>query len=142
MDASERLSIERACERLVVAYSHLIDFGEAGRVGELFTEDGVWESAEATMRGRQQITAGFGRRQANAGRRSRHVCTNIAVDVVSAVEATGVCYFSLYRADGVDGPVAPLDGPAIVGDYRDRFVRTEEGWRIAHRAANAAFVRR
>lgn len=142
MDELERLAIERSCERLVVAYSHLIDFGEASRVAELFTDDGVWESAEATMQGRAGIAEGFGRRQANTGRRSRHVCTNLAVDVVSATEATGLCYFTLYRADNVSGPTATLEGPEIVGEYRDRFVLTDDGWRIVHRQASAGFVRR
>jgi hypothetical protein len=137
--------VERAYSRLVSAYSHRIDFGEAARVADLFTEDGVWESAEATMRGREQIAAGFGRRQANTGRRSRHVCTNLAVvSLVSEDEAEAVCYFTLYRADGVDGDrAAPLDGePVIVGDYHDRLVRTaDDGWRFAHRRAVAAFQR-
>jgi hypothetical protein len=141
VEAVEQLLIERACERLIVAYSHFIDFGEAGRVGELFTADGVWESPEATMRGQEQVTAGFGRRQANAGRRSRHVCTNVAIDIVGPDEAKGVCYFSLYRADGVGEGAAPLDGPVMVGEYRDRFVRTADGWRIAHRVASVGFAR-
>ena len=142
MDDLERLLAERACESLIVSYSHLIDFGEAGRVAELFTDDGIWESAETTMRGREQIAAGFGRRQANTGRRSRHVCTNVAIDVESATEAQGVCYFTLYRADNVEGPVASVEGPEMVGEYRDRFVRTADGWRIAHRRATAGFLRR
>jgi ketosteroid isomerase-like protein len=142
MDDVERLLIERECERLIVAYSHLIDMGEAARVAELFTEDGVWESADATMRGRAQIHAGFGRRQDNTARRSRHVCTNVAVAVTSATEATGLCYFTLYRADGVDTATAPVEGPEIVGEYRDAFVRTDDGWRIARRTASAGFVRR
>lgn len=141
MDDLARFTIERACEQLIVAYSHLIDFGEAGRVGELFSDDGVWESAEARMGSRVEITAGFGRRQANAERRSRHVCTNVAIDVVSPTEANGVCYFTLYRADGVKGPVAPVEGPEMVGQYRDRFVLTPDGWRIAYRKAEAAFIR-
>lgn len=135
-----RAGAERACERLVVAYSHLIDGGEAARVGELFTEDGVWESAEVTMTGRDQITAGFSRRQANAGRRSRHVCTNLAIDVLSDTAASGRCYFTLWRADDVAGPVAFVSGAEMVGDYSDTFVLTDAGWRIRHRVATAAFV--
>ena len=37
MDPIERLLAERECERLVYAYCHLIDHGEAGEVGDLFT---------------------------------------------------------------------------------------------------------
>lgn len=37
MDPSEHFAIERECERLVVTYTHLVDFGEADRIAELFT---------------------------------------------------------------------------------------------------------
>jgi ketosteroid isomerase-like protein len=142
-DDDDVAEVEQAYARLVAAYSHRIDFGDAASVADLFTDDGVWESPELTMAGRDRIRAGFGRRQANAARRSRHVCTNLAVEVVGADVAEGVCYFTLYRADGVEPDrAAPLDsGPVIVGDYHDRLVRTAEGWRIAHRRATAAFQR-
>lgn len=135
------LSALRDCESLVVAYSHHIDMDEAAKVAALFTEDGVWESAEATMEGRDQIAAAFEQRQANAGRRSRHVCTNVAVTLTSADTADGLCYFTLYRADGVEGAVVFDTVPAMVGEYRDRFRRTSDGWRIAHRTATAGFIR-
>ena len=141
MTEAEQLLIERACERLITAYSHLIDGGEAARVADLFTADGVWESADARFDGGPAIAQAFSRRQANAGRRSRHVCTNVAVEVGSADEATGHCYFTLYRVDGVEaGRPAHTTTPAMVGDYADRFVRTADGWRFAHRRASAAFL--
>ena len=68
------------------------------------------------------------------------MCTNVLVDVTSPSQAVGLCYFTLYRADGVDGAVAPMTGPAMVGEYRDRFVLTDEGWRIAHRTASVGFA--
>ena len=137
----DELSAIHACERLIVAYTHLIDMGEAAKVAELFTDDGVWESAEATMEGREQIAAGFGRRQANTGRRSRHVCTNVSVTLTSSDRAEGLCYFTLYRADDVDAAVVFDTVPTMVGEYRDRFRRTPDGWRIEHRTATAGFIR-
>lgn len=143
METADRDAIDRECSRLVVAYSHFIDFGEAARVAELFAADGVWESIENTMRGQEEIRRGFGERQRNATRASRHVCTNLAVDVIDADTAEGLVYFTLFRHDGdTGGRPAPLNGPLMVGQYRDRFVRTADGWRIAHRKAEAAFVRR
>ena len=112
-----------------------------GNVADLFTEDGVWESSERRLGNREEIAASFIRRQANTGRRSRHVCTNVAFEVISVDVVHGVSYYSLYREDDVEGETAELEGPAMVGDYRDRFVRTPDGWRIAHRRATAAFVR-
>jgi ketosteroid isomerase-like protein len=141
MTETDRLVIERACERLIAAYGHLIDGGEAARVADLFTADGVWESPEARFDGRDAIGEAFSRRQANASRRSRHVCTNVAVEVVSPDEATARCYFTLYRADGIDpGRPASTTVPVMVGDYVDRFVRTSDGWRFAQRRASVAFL--
>jgi hypothetical protein len=34
MDETARLLAERACERLVTQYCHLVDHGEAARVGQ------------------------------------------------------------------------------------------------------------
>ncbi len=142
MNGSDRLEIERACERLVTAYCHHVDHGEASRVAELFTEDGVWASPEATMSGRDQLEKGFAQRQANEARMSRHVCNNFLCDVVDADHATGVVYLTLYRHDGEVGRrISPLEGPAMVGEYRDTFVRTSDGWRISRREIAVDFVR-
>ena len=135
------LADEQACARLIAQYARFVDSGEAARVAELFTPDGVWESAEARMAGRAEIAKGFMRRQKQADRVSRHVCTNVLIDVVSEDEAVGRCVFTLYRADGIDpGSIARTTTPAMVGDYVDRFVRTAEGWRFSHRRAEAAFL--
>lgn len=55
--------------------------------------------------------------------------------------ATGVVYLTLYRHDDPDdAAVRPAEAPAIVGEYRDRFVRTPEGWRFARREVRVDFV--
>lgn len=140
---SERLLIERECERLVTAYCHYVDHGEASRIAELFTDDGVWKSPEATMSGRAEIERGFATRQANHARMSRHVCNNFLCTVIDADTAEGVVYLTLFRHDGEEGRrVSPLDGqPQVVGEYRDRFARTPAGWRFARREVWVSFTR-
>lgn len=134
------LDVRVACEDLVTAYAHFIDLGDAAAVADLFTDDGVWHGGNVHMEGGAEIKAGFGRRAAT-DRRSAHVCTNLAVTSDGPDAADGVCYFTLYRHDGGDpGTPAPLAGPAMVGVYRDRFVRTDAGWRFASRVAEARFV--
>ncbi|MFI4974825.1 MAG: nuclear transport factor 2 family protein [Caulobacterales bacterium] len=141
MDDLQRLMIERACERLVAQYCHFVDHGQAGRVPELFSEDGVWASPDNTMTGRDAIAAGFRRRQENAGRLSRHVCSNLLIEVVDAERATGCVYLTLYRHDGEAGRrAAPAAAPSIVGEYRDTFVRTPEGWRFSRRDIGVTFT--
>lgn len=143
MDENQKIMIERECERLVTAYCHHVDHGEAERIAELFSEDGVWTSAEATMDGQEAIRKAMAIRQANTARMSRHVCNNFLLDIIDADHAEGTVYLTLYRHDGKEGrSLSLLDGPAMVGEYRDRFVRTEEGWRISHREIVVDFLRR
>jgi len=141
MDDLQRMLIERECQRLVAQYCHVIDHGEAERVAELFSEDGVWAGPGTRMQGNDQVREGFALRQANAGRMSRHVCNNLLIDVIDEDHAAGVVYLTLYRHDGEVGrSVSPLDGPVVVGEYRDRFVRTNRGWRFSERITRVSFV--
>lgn len=142
MDDQSHMEIEWACHKLVTAYCHYVDHGEASRIADLFTEDGVWTSPENTMTGKDQIKKGFQAREDNKARMSRHVCNNFLLNKVSENEAEGVVYLTLFRHDGKeDRRVSPLTGPEIVGEYRDRFVRTDQGWRIARRETVVSFVR-
>jgi uncharacterized protein (TIGR02246 family) len=143
-DAIHRLLDERACERLVIDYTHFVDLGEAARIADLFTDDGVWEADGVRMDGRDAIRAGFGARQRVTRRTSRHVCTNLAVTLTGPDEATGLSYLVNYRHDSKTGTAelpAPVGHPKFVGEYHDRFVRTADGWRIAHRRCTLSFVR-
>ncbi|MEM7342293.1 MAG: nuclear transport factor 2 family protein [Actinomycetota bacterium] len=142
-EAMQRLIDERACARLVIRYTHLVDFGDAPSIADLFTADGVWRTDEFAMEGQHAIRAGFERRQGVTRRQSRHVCTNVIIDV-NGDEATGLCYLVNYRHDSTTGVAekpAPADVPKFVGEYHDRFVRTAAGWRIADRYCDIAFVR-
>jgi SnoaL-like domain len=142
MDDIQRMLIERACERLVTEYCHFVDHGEAAKIADQFTEDGVWASGRTVRNGRAEIAAAFSNRQNNAARISRHVCCNLLVNVIDENNATGVVYLTLYRHDGEPGRrSAPSDVPNIVGEYRDTFVRTANGWRFKRRDVGVSFVR-
>ncbi len=144
MDDLDRLLAERACERLIVEYCRRVDFGEAGRIAELFTEGGRWEGTDLVLDGREEIRAWFERREAVARRVSRHVNTNVAIDVLDEDRAESLCYLINYRRDRAEGderyPV-PGDIPKYVGELRDRFERTSEGWRFSARKVDVAFFR-
>jgi SnoaL-like domain len=146
LDDTARLAAEQACISLITAYTHCADnLRERAEIVELFTDDGVWESDEARLEGREQMRRFFGDSATAAaeGRKSRHVSTNIAVNVTGSDSAEGLSYFTLYRHVGEKPRVPDLDSqPVILGQYTDRFVRTPDGWRIAHRRADVGFVRR
>lgn len=140
MDDLARLVAEQACVALITRYTHLVDEGRASEVADLFTVEGVWASPEATFDGQDAIRAAFLRRE-QSGRRSRHVCTNVAIELEDETHATGLCYLTLFRTDA-DGTPARGTAPDLVGVYRDRFVRGEDGgWRFATRRTEVTFVR-
>ena len=142
MTSEQTLWIERECARLVAQYCHYIDHGAAAKVAELFASDGTWTAPGVSMNGQGELRAGFKTRQDNAARMSRHVCNNLLIDVVDENNATGSVYLTLYTFDGEEGrTVSPLEGPNLVGEYNDVFVRTEEGWRFQSRATTFEFFR-
>jgi hypothetical protein len=145
MDALSRLLAERACERLIVEYCRLVDFGHASRIADLFCEEGEWLGVDLQLRNRDQIREWFTGREQITRRVSRHVCTNVAVEVLSEDDATGCCYLINYRHDREEGDLAlpvPVEVPKFIGELHDRFRRTAEGWRFASRRVELAFVRR
>lgn len=138
MDGLERLLIERDCTRLSVDYGRLVDFGQAAQVANLFTEDGVCELSAGRFEGIGQIRAFFEKRQAQTDVVSRHVMTNMTVDVHDADQASGLVYLTFYRVPWDRGGPAPLGPPSYIGSYADKYRRTPAGWRIASRIASIA----
>jgi len=110
MDDLQRLLIERECERLVTLYCHHVDHGEAAKIADLFSEDGVWAAPGVRMEGQEQLRKGFGSREANTARMSRHVCNNLLLEVIDDDHAEGTVYLTLYRHDGEKGrKTSPLE---------------------------------
>ena len=145
MDDLARLLAERACERLIVRYCQLVDLGHAAQIADLFCEDGEWRGVDLHLQGRDQIRAWFTEREQLTRRVSRHLCTNVAVDLLSDDEAQSLCYMVNYRHDSRDGdPQLPvtLEIPKFVGELHDRFRRTADGWRFQSRTVELSFVRR
>ena len=144
MDPLERLLAERACERLVYRYAQLLDLGQAEKVPELFVDDGVWElPGRIRFAGRAELDAGIPTRLNAPGRTARHLCMNVVIDVLGPDEAVGTSYMVNYRYDdpsGVPADVAPTGDPVYIGEYHDRFVRTEDGWRFHQRRTELAFA--
>jgi hypothetical protein len=145
-DMLEIMMVERSCERLVYRYAWLVDSGEAVGIADLFTVDGVWAAGDGEpMRNRDGIRAGFAARQAVVRRQSRHVMTNVLIDVHNATDASGRAYLVNYRHDSESGVAerpAPSDAPKYVGEYELTFRCVDGEWLIATLGLNLAFVRR
>lgn len=141
MKQADRRTIEADCQALSIAYARAIDFRDYDAFVDLFAEDGVLDTG-TPLEGRAAIAEALTRRPDEL--RSRHVLTNIFIDVLSGSEARGISYLSLYRHIGPEslkGQPVPFDGPAAIGHYEDRFVRTAAGWKFKRRKLQLAFRR-
>lgn len=126
-----------ACRNLVVDCASLIDETRYDELGRIFATDGVFArptAPDAPIVGRDAIIAAFKLRPAN--KLSQHLVMNIRVWLTGADTAEGTSSIMLYLTD-VDLPFEPGKGRKgsgpLLGLYKDRYVRTPEGWRIADR---------
>jgi hypothetical protein len=147
VDAALRTLLdERACERLLIEYVRRVDFGEASRLADLFVADGVWEAEELVLDGREAIRTHFLRREGVVRRVSRHLVTNVAIDVADdGTTASGLAYFANVRFDRPDGdrslPV-PAGLPKYTGEYVSAFARSDaDGWRFTRLHVDVTFLR-
>lgn len=141
MDDTARRAIEWDCTRLINLYALRNDAGDWDAVAALYTVDGLLARPSAPDKpivGRDAILAAFKARPARAG---RHVCSNIVVEVESATQASAFSVILLFQGEASeDGglPVRDAKGP-LVGWFKDRLVKTAEGWRFAERHGGLDF---
>jgi hypothetical protein len=129
MTADERRAIEQDCARLVALYANLNDAARWEDVAALYVEDGRMARPTAPddwIVGRDAILTAFRSRPA---RTTRHVCSNIVIDVLDESHASGESAMLLFTGDG-----APK-----VGSFHDRFVRVQGEWRFAERRGSLTF---
>jgi hypothetical protein len=143
LDAEERKRIEQECRDLVIAVAQLGDHRQAEEAAALFSEDCTWIRGGRPYRGREGIIESYAR--ISPTQVTRHMSANSLVTVRDDERAEGVTYYmALHHDPGMDTPELPLplDPPFSMGEWHDRFVRTPEGWRIAHRETKRLFERR
>lgn len=108
----------------------LADDGDLEEYVDLFTADARWDMPGGELEGRENLLAGaIERRSAGTvgpGSNTRHVITTQAV-AVDGDEAVSDAYWQFWVNTASEPSIA------LFGTYRDRLVRTEGGWKLAHR---------
>jgi len=137
----ETLLAVHECTALMHEYGYRFDHGAGVTVADLFVEDGEWSSPAVTCRGRDELIAFFRLRDEMTDRMTRHVVSNITVEVRSAERATARSIAIEFRGTrGPDG-LAAETSPALVGDYEDEFVRVDGRWKFRRRNVVIDFKR-
>jgi 3-phenylpropionate/cinnamic acid dioxygenase small subunit len=121
-----------AITKLIYTYAELIDAGDFAGVGELLGHTTMtFEGFDDAVTGRQAIEGLYTRttrRYEDGTPRSKHVMTNVIVDVADdGTRASSRSYFTVLQA--VPGALALK--PVIAGRYRHTYQRVEGQWRIA-----------
>jgi len=131
MHPDERRAIEWDINQLILRYANLNDENRWEEVAALYTVDGSMArptAPDTPVVGREAILASL---RARPPRVTQHVIANVTVDVESATAARAFSGIALYTAK---------DAPPLLGYFRDRLVRTEEGWRFAERRGGLTFA--
>lgn len=130
MTPIDRLIAEQDIIRLITQYGLLNDSADWASLAAMFTDDArfIRPAGGDPVVGRNAIRASF---ESRPPRKSCHLVTNIIVDVITADEASARSTLVLYAAPA---GASEAGSPALIGGFRDRLVRTPDGWKFADRA--------
>jgi SnoaL-like domain len=136
LSAAERIEIERACERIVYAYSRALDVGDLSAAADFFAENGSMArpmAPDQLVQGREQIRASLLTRPKTL--LTKHLATNVVIDVESRDAASGISYLTMIATTPPAEARPPhlSQGPVYFGEFKDRFVREKGQWKILER---------
>jgi hypothetical protein len=135
-NAAERLEIERACERIVYAYSRALDLGDLSAAADFFAENGSMArpmAPDQVIEGRETIRASLLTRPKTL--LTKHLATNVMIEVESRDAARGISYLTMISTTPSPDSKPPFisKGPLYFGEFKDRFVRENGVWKFLER---------
>jgi len=136
LSPTEHIEIERACERLVYAYSRALDVGDMSAAADFFAENGSMSrpmAPDQVIQGRETIRASLLTRPKTL--LTKHLATNIVIDVEGHNSARGISYLTMIATTPPQGAQPPFvsQGPLYFGQFVDRFVRENGAWKFFER---------
>ena len=135
MNPSEELIIKDKCRELSLRFGRLQDERRYCDLPKLMTEDGTYTRLDEEL----TILDFIDWVETMPPNKTRHFVTDIDFSEVLEASAKGVSYYTLYLYGGETNSPYPLDGPFVVGEYHEKFVKTDEGWKIKSREAQIIF---
>jgi hypothetical protein len=132
----ERIEIERACERLVYVYSRALDLGDMSAAADCFAENGSMARPmmpDQVIQGRETIRASLLTRPKTL--LTKHLATNIVIDVESRDSASGLSYLTMISTTPPADTKPPYvsQGPIYFGEFKDRYIRENGVWKFLER---------
>ena len=119
-----------AIELLVAEYAHRLDHREWDRIAALFTPDAYVKIRGREILGHDGLRDWAAYRSAKQSRKTQHQMTILhltATDDPDVIEGTAPLVLHVAKSGGSDTYID------FVGEYRDEYVRGEDGWRFRRR---------
>jgi len=132
--ASYAGDVYRDCANLVTDYAYFRDRFDAVEFSNIFTEDASLSVGSQTWEGRDNIRARI--EGLDKSGTIRHLMSTIRIEPIDDLHATGVSYATIYTSTAGSNST---EGFAIIGEYHDSFVLTDDGWRISSRELKPVF---
>ena len=141
LSLSETAVIEHACAKLYYRLGLAADANFAGFI-DCFSRDIVWVRPTMEMRGLAEVKSFLDQEVARItpvngiGHMTRHLYTNIVIDVVDRGKAHGRAYATIYRDERFDGQLpAPMAEPEVIVEYKSEFSLEDGAWKISRHMA-------
>ncbi len=138
MNELDKLLIERECHKLMVDYNIYNDALDIENFLTLWTEDCVFSRVVPEpvfqVSGHDGLRAAMEHIIIGSDRLRRHLLVNPKITVHDADNAAGFCLgLAIYGPAGERSLPVAMGGVELVGEYRDLYRRTSEGWKIERR---------
>ncbi|HMH28001.1 MAG TPA: nuclear transport factor 2 family protein [Steroidobacteraceae bacterium] len=139
MDETNTWAAKAAIIELITRYAALNDAGHWDGVAALYTEDGRMSRPTAPddfIAGRVAILAAFRSRPLRA---TRHIVANVLVTLDGENEARATSQILLFTGVSAGEGLPVQSATPLVGTYRDRLVKTGDGWLFVERRGSLDF---
>ena len=140
LTAAQKREIISDCTELIHDYAYYRDLRDPEQVANLFTQDGGMQARGEWSIGHEALKAHV--LSDDMSTVSMHLISTIKIFPIDENNATGVTYFAVAnepKAEG--GRPATMESFRAIGQYHDKMVRTEDGWKFAERISAASFLK-
>ncbi len=128
MNPSEQLLAERAIAQVLQRYAHLADERDWAAIGEVFSDEAQADYGGLHLGDRAAIAAMLARHLGGCGP-TQHLLGIPVVAFDGDRASSRVAVRAAHRGAGAQAEATY----ECMGEYHDHWVRTAQGWRIAHR---------
>ncbi len=126
---------------LIYRFFLYLDEQNYDQLTKLMAPTGIWHRNGQALKGPEGVMEAMKTRP--LGFTTRHLITNIMVNAADADHAAATFYMTVFAHTADVKPTGPvhIQLPVHVSIYREKFVRTPQGWRIAELEGTATFHR-